>query len=65
MSKPHQDSKAAAPGFLRDESGQTTVEWGLILVLLIIPVIFVFDEVIDGFVSYYSYIVAMICLPVP
>lgn len=49
----------------RGESGQTMVEKAMLLVFLIVPVVLVFSEVIDGFVSYYSYVVSIICLPIP
>ncbi len=47
------------------ESGQTMVEKAMLLAFLIVPVVLVFSEVIDGFVSYYSYLVSIICLPIP
>lgn len=50
---------------LWDESGQAMVEKALLVVLLALPVIFIFEEVLDGFVSYYSYIVGVLCLPIP
>jgi len=63
--KEQEEAGPRAAGLLGDESGQTMVEKGLLLVFLLIPVLLIFGEVIDGFVSYYSYVVGFICLPIP
>ena len=57
--------EAPPPNLLTDESGQSMMEKALILIFLMIPVLLIFSEVIDGFVSYYSYVVGIICLPIP
>jgi hypothetical protein len=57
--------RGKAQTLLTDESGQAMAEKVILVVILTLPVIFIFGEVIDGFVSYYSYIVGVICLPIP
>ncbi|MHC5039541.1 MAG: Flp family type IVb pilin [Planctomycetota bacterium] len=51
--------------FLRDERGQAMVERALIACFFTLAILASTKYVVDGIVSYYSYVSGMICLPIP
>ncbi|MHC4777481.1 MAG: Flp family type IVb pilin [Planctomycetota bacterium] len=51
--------------FLSDEKGQVMVERAIIAAFFTIAILASTKFVVDGIVSYYSYVSGMVCLPVP
>jgi len=51
--------------FIRDESGQALVERAVIAAMFTLGILASTKYVVDGMVSFYAYVTAMVCLPIP
>ncbi len=50
---------------IRDERGQALVERAIIAAFFTIAILASTKFVVDGIVSYYSYVSGVVCLPIP
>ncbi|MHC4982627.1 MAG: Flp family type IVb pilin [Planctomycetota bacterium] len=59
------DRRLAYRKLLADESGQTTVEWTLLLVVFALPMYLVFKMLVDVLAAHYRMVTFMETLPFP
>jgi Flp pilus assembly pilin Flp len=56
---------AGAAGFLRDQAGQATLEWMLLLVVFGLPMVFVFATLMNVLCEHYRMVTFFQTLPFP
>ena len=61
----YQTMKKAIERLIREEKGQAMVERALIVAFFTILILATMKYIVDGLVSYYAYVSAIVCLPVP
>jgi Flp pilus assembly pilin Flp len=50
---------------LRDEKGQVMVERAVIVAFFTVLILSSMKYIVDGLVSFYAYVTAFVCLPIP
>jgi Flp pilus assembly pilin Flp len=58
-------ARRAISSVLRDERGQVLVEKAVLVAFFTILILSTMKYVVDGLVSFYAYVTAFVCLPIP
>ena len=53
------------PGLAADESGQTTIEWALVLAFFVLPMVAVLNMLLSVLVAHYRMVTFLETLPLP